>query len=108
MDLMPPDLAAKLPPLGSTENEPEDKKMVVAHYFSSSWDWYVLEYDPKDRLFYGLVHGFEVEYGSFLLDELESVKPKGFQMGIELDLYWTPTLMSEIYKERMKLRFATG
>ncbi len=108
MNLMPSTLAAKLPLIDSTENEPEDKKLVLAHYFSASWDWYATEYDPVDRVFFGLVDGFELEYGYFSLAELESVKPKGFRMGIELDLYWDPKPVAQIHAERTKLRMASG
>jgi len=29
----------------------------------SSWTWYLTEYDPKERLAFGLVAGFETEIG---------------------------------------------
>jgi len=54
----------------------------------SSWTWYATEFDGKD-LFFGLVDGFEKEIGYFSLSELEKIKVMG--LGIERDLYFTPT-----------------
>lgn len=97
MKLMTKELEAKLPPLQSTSEREEKGIVVEAHYFSSSWDWYATEYDPKDRMFFGLVKGFEIELGYFSLDELEAnsceVRPLG---GIERDLYWTPKTLDVV------------
>jgi len=46
--------------------------------------------EDGDWLFYGLVDGFEKEWGYFSLKELESVRgPLG--LGIERDIYFKPT-----------------
>lgn len=48
-----------------------------------------------DYLFFGLVHGFEKEWGYFSLKELESVTgPHGLK--IERDLYFEPTKIKDI------------
>ena len=103
MKLMTKELEEAFARQGNTEEKNEDQTLVVAHYFSSSWDWWATEYDPKDRIFFCLVRGFEVEFGSFSLDELEAnscnVYPLG---GIERDLYWTPKPLSEIRKKLQK------
>jgi len=79
------------------DGKPEGKVMVLAHYFTGSWDWWATEYVPEERMFFGLVKGFEVELGYFSLDEMEAnscnVRPLG---GIERDLYWTPTTLAEV------------
>ena len=97
MELMTKELEAAFAKQGSTEEKPAEETVVVAHYFSSSWDWYATEYDPDSRIFFGLVRGFETEFGSFSLDELEenscNIRPLG---GIERDLYWTPTTLDKI------------
>lgn len=60
----------------------------------SSWTYYVTEYDPVERLCFGLVVGLERELGYFSLDELESVKgPLG--LAIERDLHWNPRPLSQ-------------
>lgn len=97
MKLMTKELEAKLPPLGSTEEKPEAEVLIHAHYFSNSWDWWVTEYDPETRTFFGLVRGFEIEIGYFSLDELEenSCERRPFG-GIERDLYWTPKSLKDV------------
>lgn len=89
MKFLTKELEKKLPPLGSTENVPTEEKEIIVKFFSpySNWTWYAVEYDPTDRVFFGLVHGFEKEWGYFSLDELESAK-KGSLNLVERDLWW--------------------
>lgn len=93
-DLMPADIAEKVPRLYATEKEADP----IAHlkYFTpdSSWTWYVIEYDPTQRLCLGLVIGHVPEVGYFSLDELEEVRGL-MGLPIERDLYWTPTPLSQ-------------
>lgn len=42
----------------------------------SKWVWYPCEYDPEDRMFFGLVDGFELELGYFSLDEMAEFYPR--------------------------------
>lgn len=60
----------------------------LAHvkYFTpdSSWTWYATEFDGEDT-FFGLVKGFEKEFGYFSLSELESAKGP-MRLSIERDL----------------------
>ena len=87
MELMTKELKAQFPKLGATEKVPVKEKAVIAKYFnpSSSWTWYAVEFDGKDT-FFGLVDGFELEWGNFSLSELKSVEGP-FGLGIERDLY---------------------
>lgn len=73
--------------------------IVIAKYFHpfSTWYWFAYEYDAKNRMFFGLVKGHENELGYFSLDELESTKVMG--LGIERDLYFKPTKLSEVKKQ---------
>ena len=93
MKLLTKALEKKLPALYSQEKLGEQ---AIAHvkFFTptSSWTWFATEYDPKQRLFFGLVKGFETELGYFALDELESVR-------VERDLYWEPKTIAECRKE---------
>lgn len=78
-----------------------EKAIAHVKFFApwSNWTWYATEYDPKTRMFFGLVSGFEDELGSFSLDELQSVKgPYGLR--IERDMYWTPKTVGEIMTMR--------
>jgi len=93
--LMPPEIAAKLPPLYANEGQGED---AVAHLklFTpwTSWTWYASEYDPAERLCFGVVVGIEREFGYFSLAELEAIRgPAGLR--IERHLHWTPKALKE-------------
>jgi hypothetical protein len=93
--LLPPDFAAQLPPLYSGE-EQGDHAIAVVKFFTpwTSWTWYASEYDPDQRLFFGIVVGQEREFGYFSLDELEAIEgPAGLR--IERDLNWTPRPLRE-------------
>lgn len=76
----------------------------------SNWTWFAIEANAvvngreiplrqvddlatvEDVLFFGRVDGDESEWGYFSLRELESVKVYG--LGIERDLYFTPTVVA--------------
>jgi hypothetical protein len=93
--LLPSEVAATLPPLLSQEGRGEEALAMVKFFTPwTSWTWYVLEYDPEDRLCFGLVVGHERELGHFSLDELEAVRGPG-GLRIERDLYWTPKPLKE-------------
>ncbi len=97
MKLMTKELLEKLPKLGETENQKDPVALVKFFTPWSNWTWYVTEYDGEDT-FFGLVHGFEEEFGYFSLKELQSLKgPLG--LGIERDLYWQPKPISQILKK---------
>lgn len=93
--LMPPEIAATLPPLYGQEGQGEQ---AIAHvkFFTpwTSWTWYVSEYDPVERLCFGVVVGHERELGYFSLDELEAIRGPG-GLTIERDLYWKPRPLKE-------------
>ncbi len=100
MKLLTKELEKKLPGFYETENIPTEDKIVVVRYFDpfSHWTWYGVEYDPKDRVFFGYVIGLDKEWGYFALDELESYKgPYG--LGIERDICFKPASMGEILKD---------
>jgi len=89
-------LRAKLPKLYATENVGLEDKVAQVKFFTpdSNWTWYAVEFDGED-LFFGLVHGFEKEWGYFSLAQLQSVRgPWG--LPIERDRYFKPTRIAEI------------
>jgi len=96
MKLLTKELRAKLAKLYETEDVPVEEKTVVVKFFTpdSSWTWYAVEFDGED-LFFGLVDGFEKEWGYFSLRELQSVKGK-LGLPIERDLYFEPTKIKDL------------
>jgi hypothetical protein len=98
---MTEELRKKVPGLYSQEKLGGDA-VVHVKYFTpdSNWTFYCTEFDGEDT-FFGLVDGFEKEFGYFSLSELESVRgPMG--LPIELDLYWNPRTLKEIAPELFK------
>ena len=99
MQLLPQGIAATLPPLYTTEEIRVEQKVLYVRFFDplTSWSWFVCEYDPKERLFFGYVVGVEKEWGEFSLDELESLKMgDGITSRIEEDLGFVPTLFENL------------
>ena len=86
-----------IPPLYSTQEMSIKNKLIVAKFFSpyNGWTWYVTEGCKEEYgwLFFGLVDGFEREWGYFTLEEL-SISKNGLPL-VERDLYWTPKTMAE-------------
>ncbi len=90
---IPGDMAGKIPKLYATKKE--DDPLAVLKYFTpdSSWTWFLTEYDPEQRLAFGLVIGLERELGYFSFAELEVLRgPMG--LPIERDLHFKPTRLS--------------
>ena len=94
MKLLTKVLESRFKKVGSQEQVKDP--VIIAKYFHpmSNWTWYATEYDPVDRMFFGMVHGFEKELGSFSLDELEQTKVHG--LGIERDIYFRERRLSEL------------
>jgi hypothetical protein len=97
MQLLDDELRKILPPLYAQENEKD--KMVYIKFFSpySNWTWYITEgtQEEDDFIFFGLVIGFEREWGYISLNELQSTKVLGVP-AVERDLYFQPKRISEI------------
>jgi hypothetical protein len=94
MKLLTEKIKKRLPALYSWANEgsSDTDGVFVCKFFDpcGSWTWYVMEGSEEengDWRFYGLVDGFEKEWGYFMLSDLEKVKgPLG--LGIERDVYF--------------------
>jgi hypothetical protein len=62
---------------------------------TGSWTWYIAAYDPETRMAFGLVDGFEEEYG--YIDMREIVAQRGtFGLPIERDLHWQPVPLEQV------------
>jgi hypothetical protein len=93
--LVSEEVARRLPPLYSQEGRGEDAIAQVKFFTPwTAWTWYASEYDPEERIFFGVVVGYERELGNFALDELEAIRAPG-GLRIERDLYWTPKPLKE-------------
>lgn len=89
-----------LPPLYNSEKHPEKEAIAMVKFFSpySQWTWYAIEFDGVDT-FWGLVDGFEMEYGYFSYSELEAVSVFGGVPAVERDCHWSPRPVKEIEAE---------
>jgi len=109
MKLLTEELKKQLPPLYSQEHEADPLVMCKFFHPLSPWTWYAYEGSPVDEngyydtdkekvdfVFFGWVNGDVPELGYFSLSELESVTVKG--LGIERDLHFKPTRLSEVKK----------
>src|SRR5258706_10810102 len=85
----------QLPPLRSQEHLGLEALAHVKFFMpDGSWTWYGTEFDG-DNIFFGLVDGFELEFGNFFLSELlEERGPIG--LPIERDLYFEPTSLKDL------------
>ena len=69
MQLLTKEIIKKLPAMWETEGQGEEAIAQVKFFTpDSNWTWYGVEYDAEQRLFYGLVDGFDIEIGYFSLD----------------------------------------
>lgn len=103
MKLLTNALRKSLPPLGAGD---EQGFAAIAHvkFFTpdSSWTWYVSEFDGDDT-FFGLADGIMLEYGTFSLAELTSIRgPLG--LPIERDRFFTPAPLKELYEKHLTRR----
>lgn len=95
MQLLTKALRRKLPKFGTTDIRDPDT-VVVAKFFTpdGGWTWFATEFDGDD-LFFGLVIGFEAEFGSFRLSELQSIRGK-LGLPVERDRWFEPTRLETI------------
>jgi hypothetical protein len=108
-ELLDAETRARLPALYSGEGQGLEA-LAQVKYFSpdSGWTWYASEGSPVDEngfydtdkekvdfIFFGLVAGFEVEVGYFLLKELEEARG-GLGLSIERDLHFEPKTLREL------------
>ena len=91
MQLLTKEIIKKLPALRETEGQGKEAVAQVKFFTpDSNWTWYGVEYDAEQRMFFGLVDGFEKEIGYFGLDELEEIKGP-FGLKVERDRSFAPT-----------------
>ena len=89
MKLLTQEILRRLPALYATEKIDTASKIIQVKFFTpdSNWTWYGVEYDPVERRFFGLVDGFEREWGYWTMDELERARGP-FGLKIERDRHF--------------------
>ena len=101
MKLLTKALEKTIPALYSQDGK-GDEAIVHVKFFNpcGAATWFINEYDPEDRIFFGYADLYGAgpeggaELGNVSLDELKSVKlPMG--LGIERDIHWTPCTLAE-------------
>lgn len=99
MKLLTKEILKKFPGIKETEGKAQADIQIVAKFFTpwSNWTWYAYEFDGQDE-FFGLVVGFEKEFGYFSLSELEAIKGP-FGLGVERDRNFSATLAEVKEKE---------
>ena len=98
MTLLPDSI--RIPPLYATEGQGKSVKAVVhLSHPVPGWHWYILERgtDADADLVFGLVDGFELEYGYSDLKELEA-------NGVIFDADWTPESIGMIEQDARRIR----
>ena len=95
MELLTMELEKSIPALYAQEMIKEKRAYVKYFTPDSYWTWYVMEYDPLNKIFFGLVEGFVKEFGYFTLEELLTLRgPMG--LAIERDLYFEPKPIKDL------------
>ena len=101
MELLTDELKGCLPAIGSDPDTPMAKTRVHLRYFdpSSSWEWYVLEYDG-DQTFFGLALTNHLAVaGQFTLEELQSITGPGGD-GVSRDPAFESVTVEELAESR--------
>lgn len=108
-DLLDQQSREQLPPLYSNEALGLEALAQIKFFSADSgWTWYASEGSPVDAdgyldtdqekvdfLFFGLVSGFEIEFGYFSLSELSSVRGE-IGLPVERDLDFQPKSLAEL------------
>lgn len=97
-DFAPEHILVKLPGLYTTDGpDPIEDKPLLAKWFSpySGWTWYAAEH--TSGVCFGYVEGFECEWGTFDLGEMEAVRGMGGSLPmVERDVHFEPTTLRQL------------
>ncbi len=95
MKLLTKKLIKEIPQLYEQDSKGQDAIAYIKFFTPwSNWTWYATEFDGEDT-FFGLVDGFEKEFGYFSLSELKSLDGP-FRLKVERDLYFNPTRIRDL------------
>jgi len=75
------------------------EQKVVAKFFDAmgDWKWFLMNMHKDEDYCWGIVDGFAVEMGSWLMSELKKVKFKPFNLPVERDLYFKPIKSKDVW-----------
>jgi hypothetical protein len=108
-----PEELARLPPFYTNDDVPLAEQLIQMHFFIGGCDWYVVEYDPVECMFFGyaILNGdFEcAEWGYVSFDELREIQVDlrvsinggdrrrvKNALEVDRDLFWTVRPASEV------------
>jgi Protein of unknown function (DUF2958) len=96
--LLPGFIRKRLPTYEAIADLPREELVAQVKFFypDFGWTWFGIAFDGND-IFYGLVNGFEQEFGAFSLSELMANRGK-LGCEIERDLYFTPTPVARLLR----------
>ena len=98
MKLLTRELLKKLPPIGHSIKTKEEPQAIVKWFTpDSNWTWYVAEYNPENGMCWGLVDGFEKEFGFFTIDEIQKLKGP-LKLPIERDMWFEKCNLNSLVK----------
>lgn len=103
MMMLTKEILKNLPALYSQENNPDP--IVQVKFFTpwTSWSWFITEYSPDEKLFFGFVTSGmcpEGELGYTSLEEMEEIRGPG-GLKIERDLHFRPCKLSEVMNKQV-------
>ena len=80
--------------------------LIRGHFFLGGNDWFVSEYDPTDRVFFGyaVLNGNLdfAEWGYVSFDELLSINYRGFE--VDWDRHWKTQPFEQVMREYKRRR----
>lgn len=90
----------QLPRLYTTEETTWQNKIIHEHFFIFDCDWYMAEYSPQERNFFGyaILNGDlnNSEWGYINFDEMRDIRVNGIE--VDRDLHWRVRQAGEVEK----------
>lgn len=100
MQLITKEITDATPLLYETEEIPTEEKVITAKFFAGAFTWYMVEYDPEQKLAFGYTqnHSDESfsEWGYFSIGEFEMYNKNNNFPFIERDLHFDPVKFKEL------------
>jgi len=96
MKLLTKENEKKLPALYAQDGKGKESIAYVKFFKpDSNWTWYATEYDPVEKVFFGLVQSLDQELGYFTLEQLQSARGS-LGLPIERDIYFDPCPLKDV------------
>jgi hypothetical protein len=88
----------RMPRLYETTNIPCSERIVHLHFMRENGEWFAVEYDPSQRMFYGYIdfRPGPPHWGFFGLDEVVECWIPSLCKDPVLDMNWIPKKTKEI------------